>query len=458
MKRYRARYETPYGSTPTRGTAVLDSAPTHQRTKRSQRAWGRRGNHLPTPPRIDAVISLAIFALSLAVGSYQAFANSVWLDEAYAVSLSQLRWSTLWRYLWGIEAHMGFYYVALRGWIWLLSVGGVAPTEFAVRLPSLVCVALSAVIVYQLGRRFLGDITGVMGALLFLMNFLVLVQGNEARQYGLQLLFVCASWYALVAALAHGASRWRWWAVYAALVTLQLYAEVFSLVIVGAQLATVVCLLALGPRWRARVWRSADAMALSIACALLLAAPVLYDALLHGSGTGWIPPARLSDFAALFNPLGGGVEPFAPLLLAIGLLELSIVALARAPLTGRWADASARLTTLLGGRAPALFSDGHRGGKGRDSAAPDVPLVVVALVCWLAFPILLAFFLTQPGLNLHLFNYAFFAICAPAYCLLAGLCVARVRWRYAQVILVVVLIAFSLRVVPTARDSANYDA
>ncbi len=430
----------------TAGVIVLDPATPQSE---AEQASNLRHTRVAARLRSTIVISLAIFALSLGVGAYQASTNSVWLDEAYAVGLSQLSWATLWSYLWGIEAHMGFYYVVLRGWIWLMGLVGIAPTEFVVRLPSLLCIALSAVIVYQFGRRFLGDIAGVVGALLFLMNFLVLVQGNEAREYGLQTLCVCLSWYALVAALTDDSASRRWWIVYVVFGTLQIYAEVFSVLIFSAQVATFLCLFALGPAWRARVRRSAVAMAISVAVILRLSTPILYDALLHGSGNGWIAPAHLSDLAALLNPLGGGMELFVPLLLAIGLLELTVVLLARAPFSDWWTGASTRLNQLLGGHAPTLLEANRSSG---------VPLAVVALICWFALPILLAFAFTQPALNLHLFNYQYFAICAPAYCLLAGVCVGVTRWRFAQVILVVILIAFSLRVVPTARDSANYDA
>lgn len=398
--------------------------------------------------RRDVVVSVAIFALSLDICLYQARTNSVWLDEAFSVGFSQLRWPVLWRYIWGVEGHMALYYVLLRGWIWLLALAGLAPTELAIRLPSLLCVALSAVVVFQFGRRFLGEMAGSIGALLYLMNFLVLVQGDEARSYGLQLLFVCVSWYALVAALTDGASR-RWWVVYTVFGTLQIYAEVFSVLILGAQLAAFVCLLALGPHWRARFRSAAGALAGSVACMLVLAAPILYDALLHGRGNDWIPPAQPSDLAALLNPLGGGVASLAPLLLAIGLLELTIVIVARVPMSDKSAGASSRLSQLVGGRAPALL---------HSARSAELPLAVVALTCWLVLPILFAYLFTQPGLNVHLFLYAYFAICAPAYCLLAGLCVAVTRWRFAQVILAIVLLAFSLRTLPTARDSANYDA
>ena len=96
-------------------------------------------------------------------------------------------------------------------------------------------------------------------------------------------------------------------------------------------------------------------MAVSVAVILKLSTPILYDALLHGSGNGWISSVHLSGFIALFNLLGGEMQLFVPLLLAIGLLELAVVLLAQERLSGLWADASARLNRLLGTEAnPAL--------------------------------------------------------------------------------------------------------
>lgn len=430
------------------GVIALDTPASPPEVWRARLARLARLSRLAARPQFSVAVSLVIFALSLGVGVYQAGTNSVWLDEAFSVEFSQLPWTVLWTYIWGVEAHMGLYYVLLRGWIWLLSQVGFAPTELAIRLPSLICVASSAVIVYQFGRRFLGNLAGVMSALLFLMNFLVLIQGNEARSYGMQLLFVCASWYAMVRALSDGASR-RWWIAYAVFGSLQIYAQLFSVLILGAQMAAFLCLFALGPHWRANMRRDAKWMAISVACILTVSAPILSDALLHGGGNGWIPPAQWSDLVALFNPLGGGMLSLTPLLIAIGVLELALVLLARAPGGGRQGATTARVNRLLGGHPPTLQPIAG-------STAPA--LAILALCCWLALPIMLAFVLTQPSLNIHLFHYAYFAICAPAYCLLAGLCVAVTRWRYAQVILALVLIAFSLRVLPTAQDSSNYDA
>lgn len=435
---------------PSQSAITLDpTAPPKQLGQREQPKQAPRTGigRLSVDPRSHIVLSLVIFALSLGVCLYQTVPNSVWLDEAYSVGLSQLSWSTLWSYVWGIEAHTGLYYVALRGWIWLAGTVGVAPTELVVRLPSLICVALSAVIVYQFGRRFLSFPVGIVGASLFLMNFLVLVQGDEARNFGVQLLFVCASWYALVAALTNWEPR-RWWIAYVALGTLQIYAEAFSLVIIGAQVATFVCLFALRPDWRARVRSSVVAMTVSLACIFLLTTPILYDVLLHGSGNGWIPPAHPSDLVALIGLLGGGITLLAPLLLAIGVIELAIPLLAHRPATAHFAS---RLSWLLGDHTPPLL-------RRPTARSADLPIVVIALVCWLALPILIAYFITQPYLNAHIFNYLYFAVCAPAYCLLAGLCIAVTRWQFVQVILVVVLITFSLRVLPTAQSSANYGA
>jgi hypothetical protein len=429
----------------TSGAMALDpSAADHQTRQRTTTRRLRWDSRL----RINIAMSVSLFVLSLGVCLYQARTNSVWLDEALSVGFSQLRWPVLWHFIWGAEANMGLYYVLLRGWIWALGVAGLAPTESVIRLPSLICVALSSVVVFQFGQRFVSKVAGISGALLFLTSFLALVQGDEARAYGPQLLLVCASWYALVAALADRTSR-RWWVLYVVFATLQVYVQVFSLVIVGAQLIAFVCLLALGSNWRARAMRAAPAMAVSTACISVLVAPIVYDVLLYGGGNDWIPPAYPSDLVALFNPLGGGIASLAPLLFAIGLLELAIVLLALAPASGAWADASSRLSHLVGGRTPPLL---------RDARAAKLPLAAVALACWLILPLLIAYLLTQPGLNAHLFHYSNFAVCVPAYCLLVGLCVAITRWRFVQVILVAILLIFSLRTLPTARDSANYDA
>src|SRR5205823_8527080 len=115
------------------------------------------------------------------------------------------------------------YYLLLHVSLGITSFFGLLPTEFVVRLPSAIFAALSTVVVFLLGRRFLGLAVGLIGAGLYLLNDLQLVYAQQARSYSLQLLLICIAWYAFLAALTvepQSSHRKRWWICFVVATTL----------------------------------------------------------------------------------------------------------------------------------------------------------------------------------------------------------------------------------------------
>ena len=66
------------------------------------------------------------------------------------------------------------------------------------------------------------------------------------------------------------------------------------------------------------------------------------------------------------------------------------------------------------------------------------------MATWFVLPIVIAFALTQPRLNLHLFSTRYLAVVVPPLCLLAGLGVSAVRWRAVQAVLAIGLVVVAL--------------
>lgn len=90
----------------------------------------------------------------------------------------------------GLDRHPRLYSVLLKAW---RQIGGDA--DVMLRLPSALAGMLTVAIVYQLGRRRLGEATAGFAALLIALSPLVIYQNQDARMYAPALLFsVLAVW------------------------------------------------------------------------------------------------------------------------------------------------------------------------------------------------------------------------------------------------------------------------
>src|SRR5262249_42007970 len=150
----------------------------------------------------------------------------------------------------------------------------ITTTEFLARLPSALFAALSVIVIYWLGRRFVGPIAGIIAAVLYLLNTYQLTAAQTARAYSLQLLLVAIAWYAWFKLLSSDADK-RWWVVYVAASVLASLSQVMSLLGVLAQAGAFACLFVLPGPWQLRVWSRLRGMCLSLAVIGGLMAPVL---------------------------------------------------------------------------------------------------------------------------------------------------------------------------------------
>src|SRR6184192_2575635 len=108
------------------------------------------------------VLSLFLFTLALGFNLYRLGTPSIWFDEAFSVELARQPLPLLWHIIFGLEPNMELYYLFLHAWLSITSFPGLHPTEFVVRLPSAIFAALSTVVVFLLGRRFLGLAVGLI--------------------------------------------------------------------------------------------------------------------------------------------------------------------------------------------------------------------------------------------------------------------------------------------------------
>src|SRR5438874_1420017 len=117
-----------------------------------------------------------LFTLALGFNLYRLGTPSIWFDEAFSVELAKQPLPLLWHIIFGLEPNMELYYLLLHGWLVVTGILGQHSTEFVVRLPSAIFAALSTVVVFLLGRRFLTMPAGLVAAGLYL---LVGLQGSK---------------------------------------------------------------------------------------------------------------------------------------------------------------------------------------------------------------------------------------------------------------------------------------
>src|SRR6266849_8191889 len=138
---------------------------------------------------------LLVFGVALVFDLHSLGSPSIWFDEAFSVELARQPLPLLWHIIWGPEPNMELYYLFLHFWLGFTGFLGLHPTEFVVRFPSTVFAALSSVMVFLLGRRFLNITAAIVGTGLYILNDLQLIYAQQIRSYSLQLLLICISWY-----------------------------------------------------------------------------------------------------------------------------------------------------------------------------------------------------------------------------------------------------------------------
>jgi len=497
-----------------------------EKTPLLQRAW--------MPP--DWLLCLAIGAVALAFNLYRLGGPSLWFDEILSVERARQSLPVLWHIIFSTQQNMALYYLLLHFWLSFTTLLGLHPTEFVVRFPSAFFAALGSMTVFLLGRRFMGIIGSTIAAGLYLLDMLQLVYAQEARSYSLQLLLICAGWYALFAALGLGAGpgslnteeqaskitvhssaigQYRWWACYVVAMTLAIYAQLFSVLILFAQVLTMGVLLALAGPWRGKTrgrqaWSSLPAMVVSLVSTGVLSIPMLLAAR-RGSKTGWLPIPHLKDIPQLFLTISDYSTFYLLMLAACCALGVGVVVFVHLWQGKRgkgqegqgqtgWGLAPLSWVGFLGMCSSVRRGEGGGERPGGPLWSPAVPFhlvplpmrphlkklpvkeqapplhfiffgdkagdtrfawlqglwpVLLALLCWLVVPVIASYVISQG--STRLFSSRYLVTIVPPLFLLVGLGIATLRWRIIQVALVGVLLLVALHHVPQYYDGAQVE-
>jgi putative flippase GtrA/4-amino-4-deoxy-L-arabinose transferase-like glycosyltransferase len=389
---------------------------------------------------LDVLVGLALALVALLLCMHNLGSVSIWYDEAWSYGLSLQPLQVMMKYIWGPFQNMTLYYFILHFWLIALQRVGVYPTEFLFRLPSALCAAASVTFVYLIGARFFTRFAAIAASLFYMMHSLLLRSAQQARSYGLELLLVCAGWYALLRAITavSRSAKWAWWSAFALLMALAVYAHLFSLLTFIAQFCGVALLLVFPNPWRENIRRSKFIILGSFFAAAALMLPILIDATLNGGKSNWVPlPTPEIAYSTAQNIMGG--NPAWLLTLALVCCAALIGLMASIPAVNRLKVELPILLTRA--RSFAFFS---RPGVG-----------VALLLCWMCIPFLLAYALSLKPANLHLFYIRYLGGIVPALALLVGVGITSIRPRLARVVLLVAVVWLSFNALPNYFDKAQ---
>jgi uncharacterized membrane protein len=380
-----------------------------------------------------------LFVVALCFNLYHLGTPSIWYDEAFSVELARQPLPLLWHIIFGPEPNMELYYLFLHYWLNLTSLIGLHATEFVVRFPSAIFAALSTLVVFAIGRRFLSTLTGILGAVLYLLNDIQLTYAQQTRSYALQLLLICVAWYALFAVLDSEKQAKRWWIIYVVTWALAVYVHLFSLLILLSQLIAVGGILLLPNRWRNRSRKQFVSLLVSLGSIFLLIIPMLIESR-HGSKTGWLPTPHWHDIYHLFDTISGYNQQYLYPFIAfcsLGLLAIAIAYFAQffPPLQNSSSATSSIDETFTSFR--------HL-----------VP-VVWSLFCWLVIPIGVSYTLSHG--SLRLFSARYLVTIVPPLFLLVAFGVMALRLRIVQGYFATILVVLALLAVPMYYKSAQVE-
>lgn len=233
--------------------------------------------HVPRPLLRDL---LFVTAVALITNCLFLDAKGIWLDEAVSIDFASLGPRlTMTRMLAYDDPNMRLYYTLLS--VWMKFSG---TSETAMRLPSAICTALTAPLVYLLGVRFYGRWAGLIAATLFALNAFSVEYGQTIRAYALLTLLVTAATCLFVLELDRPARLTR--IAYVITGALAFYAHFFAALSLLGHFAALILI-----RGKSAFTKETAFVAGGL---LLLCSPVMWFVASNGGGgIDWIDPLTL---------------------------------------------------------------------------------------------------------------------------------------------------------------------
>jgi mannosyltransferase len=305
--------------------------------------------------------------------------KSFWIDEIASVAIARRPAPFFWHFLWHDEGNMALYYVLLRPWLHF------GYGEGAVRALSVIPGIVSIPMMYVLGKRLFGRVTGILAGLLLALSPCAIAVSQEARAYSFVVLAVLLSTYLLVRLIERPGYDLA--CLYGVTAGITCYFHYFGVLVPAAHAIALVSL----PRDR-RPWKP---LACAAGIVAAMAAPILW--LIHAQDVGhisWVQSPSLLEVYHLgvFLAANGGKAVGAVLL----TLELALLGFFFVNFRSVWRDGELQRWpyTLI---ASSVFS----------------PVVITLLVS-----------IVRPA-----FYHRFLIICLPGWILMIAVAIEQMRSR-----------------------------
>jgi mannosyltransferase len=198
---------------------------------------------------VGVLVSVVLLGFGLRL--YALDSSSLWLDEIFTATASQLDLPSILRFHLDEAANPPL--TSLITHLFFLFWG---QSEFIARLPSVLFGSLSILLVYEVGEALWNRQVAVAGAFLMAVNAFHVQYSREARYYALMVFLALLSLIFLTRALEKG--RWRLWIGFVVCTTLGLYNHYFALLLIPAEVLFGASVIA--ERWLAKR-RDADRVA-----------------------------------------------------------------------------------------------------------------------------------------------------------------------------------------------------
>jgi mannosyltransferase len=303
---------------------------------------------------VDATAVIGPSVLAAGLSFYDIGARSIWLDESASISIASQHGAALGAAMTHDGGNMLVYYALLH-----VLIGAFGNGILVLRAPSAIAAACTVALVSLLAKRLFDRSVAVASGVVSAVSLPLVFWGQDVRAYSVLIALVAASFLAFVALVDREPethpSKWAFCA-YLVATTLAMYMSFVAVLVVPAQLLSLVC-------HRKRLRPVVSALVIAAVCCI----PLAVLARERGSGQlFWVPkPSFSTANAALGELMSSALQPqFAVTSSSYVLFGLSLVLLAGVAVTA--------------GRALSRTDGEHEAFS------------QVILICWLVVPFLLA--------------------------------------------------------------------
>lgn len=372
-----------------------------------------------TPAQRDRLTVAGPAALAAVLCFTSLTGRSLGFDEAATVTIAAQHGAKLFSGIAHDGGNMSGFYVLLHVLMSWFGNGAVV-----LRLPSALASVATVAITARIALRLFGRRAGLASGLLAAVSLPLIFWAQNARGYALMVAFVSAA--CLVFISLHERPRLTGWIAYAVLMSLATYSSFVAVLVVPAQLLTLL------PR---RQRRALVPFALSLLGIAVLCTPLILLAARRGSGQlFWVPrPTHEIEVQVLQSLTSAGLEPSFHATATTTLLLVLTLALAFA----------ATVAIVVGPRV--------RGGReGPDARGRWGEGLVLS---WLLVPVALTFVYSLLFQPLFLPRNLLMSLPAVAILLGGGLTHPRVPVRAGWAVLGVLLVLRGLQLAPSYATS-----